>query len=147
MIMRECNNLFCVTALQAAWASSGDWCSHPSWLLSSPWQRCARVDSVLVQLAQQTEPGFFNGEARELTASAFNSSHNFICSHTPKGGRGCLMSPSCLESRGCHLIPLSYLLSCFFCLVLLLFLVLSFFCWWSILLTFFSRKLKYFLKG
>ena len=41
---------------------------------------------------------------------------------TPKGGWGCLMSPSCLESQGCHLIPLSYLLSCFFCLVLLLFL-------------------------
>ena len=32
----------------------------------------------------------------------------------PKGGRGCLMFSSCLESQGCHLIPLSYLLSCFF---------------------------------
>ena len=30
----------------------------------------------------------------------------------PKGGRGCLMSPPCLESQGCHLIPLFYLLSC-----------------------------------
>ena len=31
----------------------------------------------------------------------------------PKGGRGCLMSPPpCLESQGCHLIPLYYLLSC-----------------------------------
>ena len=30
----------------------------------------------------------------------------------PKGGRGCLMSPPCLESLGCHLIPLCYLLSC-----------------------------------
>ena len=29
----------------------------------------------------------------------------------PKGGRGCLMSPHCLESQGCHLIPLCYLLS------------------------------------
>ena len=38
----------------------------------------------------------------------------------PKGGRGCLMFPSCLESQGYHLIPLSYLV--FFCLVLLLFL-------------------------
>ena len=28
-----------------------------------------------------------------------------------KGGRGCLMFLSCLESQGCHLIPLSYLLS------------------------------------
>ena len=39
----------------------------------------------------------------------------------PKGGRGCLMSPPCLESQGCHLIPLCYLLL-FFCLVLLPFL-------------------------
>ena len=30
----------------------------------------------------------------------------------PKGGRGCLMSPPCLESQGCHLDPLCYLLSC-----------------------------------
>ena len=30
----------------------------------------------------------------------------------PKGGRGCLMSPPCLESQGCHLIPLCYFLSC-----------------------------------
>ena len=28
-----------------------------------------------------------------------------------KGGLGCLMSPLCLESQGCHLIPLYYLLS------------------------------------
>ena len=30
----------------------------------------------------------------------------------PKGGRGCLMSPPCLESQGCHLIPLCCRLSC-----------------------------------
>ena len=42
--------------------------------------------------------------------------------HWPReGGRGCLMSPPCLESQCCHLIPLFYLLL-FFCLVLLLFL-------------------------
>ena len=34
-------------------------------------------------------------------------------SASPKGGRGCLMSHSCLESQGCHLIPLPYFLSCF----------------------------------
>ena len=59
-----------------------------------------------------------------------------------KGGRGCLMSPSGLESQGCHLIPVSYLLSCFFCLVLLF---LS--CHFSAKRPFswlFSRKLKYF---
>ena len=62
----------------------------------------------------------------------------------PQAGRGCLMSPSCLESQGCHLIPLSYLLSCFFCLVLLLFLSCHFsangpFSW-----LFFQKTLKYF---
>ena len=36
------------------------------------------------------------------------------------------MSSSCLESQGCHLIPLSYLLSCCFCLILLLFLSCNF---------------------
>ena len=30
----------------------------------------------------------------------------------PKGGWGCLISPPCLESQGCHLIPLCCLLSC-----------------------------------
>ena len=39
-----------------------------------------------------------------------------------KGGQGCLMFIPCLESQGCHLIPLSYLLSCFSALVLFLFL-------------------------
>ena len=31
----------------------------------------------------------------------------------PKGGQGCLMSPPCLASQGCCLIPLYYRLSCF----------------------------------
>ena len=30
-----------------------------------------------------------------------------------KRALGCLMSPPCLQSQGCHLIPLCYLLSCF----------------------------------
>ena len=30
-----------------------------------------------------------------------------------KGGRVSLMSSSCLEFQGCHLIPFFYLLSCF----------------------------------
>ena len=40
-----------------------------------------------------------------------------------------LYSKTCLESRGCHLIPHSYLISCFCCVVVLLFLScdLSFF--------------------
>ena len=55
----------------------------------------------------------------------------FMIHIPPKGGWGCLMSPSCLESQGCHLIPLSYLLACFFsakvscsfCLVIFLLMV------------------------
>ena len=31
----------------------------------------------------------------------------------PKGGQGCLITPPCLESQGCHLIPLYCLLSRF----------------------------------
>ena len=46
----------------------------------------------------------------------------------PKGGQGCLMSPSCLESQGCHLVSLSYLLSCFFLPSPFALSVLSFFC-------------------
>ena len=33
----------------------------------------------------------------------------FTSFRPPKGGRGCLMSPPCLESQGCHLISLCYL--------------------------------------
>ena len=32
--------------------------------------------------------------------------------YSPQGGRGCLMPRPCLESQGCHLFPLYYLLSC-----------------------------------
>ena len=47
------------------------------------------------------------------------------CVQPLKGGHGCLMSAPCLESQGCHLIPLCYLLS-FFCLALLVLLFLSY---------------------
>ena len=67
----------------------------------------------------------------------------------PKGGLGCLMSPLCLESQGCHLIPLYYLLSrssayrCyFFCLIFFLFLFFS--ACWSISLNFSQKILQYF---
>ena len=43
------------------------------------------------------------------------------CARFPlKGGHRCMVPPLCVESQGCHLISLSYLL--FFCLVLFLFL-------------------------
>ena len=55
-----------------------------------------------------------------------------ICFSTLKGGWGCLMSLTFLESQGCHLIPLSCLLSCFsassscsFCLIVCLLMVHS----------------------
>ena len=61
-----------------------------------------------------------SGEYTELKRSPFKAWSRSVYSHTcyaycqgpPKGGRGCLMSPPCLESQGCHLIPLCYLLSC-----------------------------------
>ena len=59
------------------------------------------------------------------------------CCH-PKGGWRCLMSPPCLESQGCHLIPL------YFCLVLLLFLSYLFSACWSILLNFLQKILPIF---
>ena len=56
------------------------------------------------------------------------------------------MSSSCLESQGCHLIPLSYLLSCFFLPSPLALPLLSFFLLkvHSPEFVFFFRKLKYF---
>ena len=52
----------------------------------------------------------------------------------PKGGQGCLMSFSCLESQGCHSVSLSYLLSCYstrsccsFCFAVFLLILLPFF--------------------
>ena len=54
----------------------------------------------------------------ELSISkGFDLLHVCLCPLTSilyplKGGRGCLMSPPCLESQGCHLIPLCCLLSC-----------------------------------
>ena len=59
-----------------------------------------------------------------------------------KGGRGCLMFPSCLDSQGCHLIPLSYLLSCFFLPSPLALSVLSFFSANGPFSRFFSRILS-----
>ena len=41
-------------------------------------------------------------------------------SFVPKGGRTLLMSPPCLESQGCHLIPVFLPAPLLFCLVLLL---------------------------
>ena len=46
---------------------------------------------------------------------------------SPKGGRGCLMSPLCLDPQGCNLIPFYYLLSCNSCLLQLLFVSCLFF--------------------
>ena len=57
-----------------------------------------------------------------------------------KGGRVCLMSSPCLESQGCHLIPIYCLLSCSLPNPITLS-VLSFFCLLVHYPDFFSRKI------
>ena len=82
----------------------------------------------------------------DLTSGFLISTGELVQSgcNSPKGGRGCLMSPSCLESQGCHLIPLSYLLSCYFCLILLLFLSCHFSANGPVSWLFPQKTLKYF---
>ena len=64
--------------------------------------------------------------------------------HSLKGGKECLGSSlSLVWNLGCHLTPLSYP-SLVFLPSLPVLSVLSFFCQWSILLTFFKKILKYF---
>ena len=93
-------------------------------------KRIERVQRARLYLLQQTGPNSFLiggdspdhkfrviiGPQVKYTSAALQQG---ICAlplslslSTPKGGRGCLMSPPCLESQGCHLIPLCYLLSC-----------------------------------
>ena len=67
-----------------------------------------------------------------------------VCFLSPQtGGWGCLMSSPCLESQGCHLIPLCYLLSCSSAQPVNLS-VLSFSACWPFLLNFFQKILQYF---
>ena len=79
-----------------------------------------------------------------LSCQSLWSEHFLIAVLSSVGILVCLISPPCLESQGWHLIPLSYLLSCFFLPIVLL-LFLSCHCFangpFSCL---FSRKLKYF---
>ena len=59
----------------------------------------------------ETKKSMLAGKHNEIWArKTYNTSYFPAC--PPKGGRGCLMSPPCLKSQGCHLIPLCYLLSC-----------------------------------
>ena len=67
-----------------------------------------------------------SGISRLSFDSSFLSLLLFFC--PPKRGQGCLTSPSCLESQGFHLIPLSCLLSCFFLPSPLVLSVLPIFC-------------------
>ena len=62
----------------------------------------------------------------------------------PKGGLGCLMSPPCLKSQGCHLIPLYYLLSCCSAYRCYSFCLIFFSACWSILLNFSQKIFQYF---
>ena len=78
-----------------------------------------------------------NGGHRMCTVYWLSSSH-------PKGGRESLMSPSCLKSQGCHLIPLFYLLFCSSTPVARFF-PSPFFCWYMALSPdFCPRKTTYF---
>ena len=61
-----------------------------------------------------------------------------------KGGRRCLMSSPCLESQGCHLIPLYYLLSCSSASSYYSFCLIFFSACLSILLNFFQKILPIF---
>ena len=65
----------------------------------------------------------------------FHSSFPLL--QAPKGSRGCLMSPLCLESQECHLIPLYYLLSCASAKSYYSFCPIFFSACWTILLNFF----------
>ena len=59
----------------------------------------------------ETKKSMLAGKHNEIWArKTYNTSYFPAC--PPKGGRGCLKSPPCLKSQGCHLIPLCYLLSC-----------------------------------
>ena len=68
------------------------------------------------------------------------------CVFAFQGRPGMSEISSCLESQGCHLISLSYLLSCFVfsCLVLLLFLSCHFSANGSFSWLFFQKTFKYF---
>ena len=57
---------------------------------------------------------------------------------------GCLMSSPCLESQGCHLIPLYHLLSCSSAESCYSFCFIFFSACWPILLKFFQSILQYF---
>ena len=68
-------------------------------------QSCVNFNN-LISITTQHSRVSVNRSQISLRLLSFNSQS------PPKGGRGCLMSPPCLESQGCHLIPLFYLLSC-----------------------------------
>ena len=81
---------------------------------------CCSVSHILLHLSQGLCKSccssltccFIQGLCKSccsVTHTLLHLSHG-LCSL--KEGRGCLISPPCLESQGFHLIPLCYLLSC-----------------------------------
>ena len=82
----------------------------------STWRLCKHCKSLCCKLTLGEKSlatlGKSNGKS---TCISIVSSFLVQCSPswTLKGGWRCLMSLSCLEFQGCHLIPLSYLLACF----------------------------------
>ena len=65
------------------------------------------LSSLLVHLEQKKNLWY------SPSFSVNNHRTSFVFLWPPEGGQGCLISPPCLESQGCHLIPLYYLFSCF----------------------------------
>ena len=74
--------------------------AKPGMVMEHHKPKCHAEKLVLCVQCQSHSEGLYN---QNMTISVVSPS---------KGGRGCLMSPPCLESQDCHLIPLCYLLSC-----------------------------------
>ena len=79
---------------------------------SMVWHSLYEKELYVTAALPSSADSFPSGSQRDHTLHSFRSMHQ---PHTmkrrrsnslPKGGRGCLMSPPCLESQGCHLIPL-----------------------------------------
>ena len=87
-----------------------------SWFQVERW----RVDAFLDLNEEKSETPklllprrFVSLERARLSQTSGLSTAWYVPFGSPKGGRWCLILSLCLESQGCNLIPLSYLLSCF----------------------------------
>ena len=84
------------------------------WLLPAQRQCSSQWTGLDVRSSPGYPPEEIPGTASELLPLLFP-----LLSPS-KGGRECLMFPPCLESQGCHLIPLCYLLQSSLCVLSLI---------------------------